>query len=355
MTARRANTTYPANRDSAASMASPQAVGHSGAPAAAEGGLLTSTGVELADSCGMRAAVFDEFGAPDVLRIADRPDPQPGPGEVRVRVRAAGVQPFDVAVRRGAMPWVGVSFPQTIGQEYSGVVDRLGEGAEGRGVAVGDPVLGSTMLNGCATLVCVPVGSVVPKPDRLDFATAAGLVAAAQTASGALLELAVTAGDVLLVHAAAGSVGTVAAQLAGLAGATVIGTASPANHERLRRLGVLPVAYGAGLVDAVRGLGVRPTVALDAAGGEAIAQSVRLGVPGTRIGTIVDDEAAAGHGARVVRAGRDPGRLAEVVAIAAQGRLTVPVRAYPLAEIARAHAEVESRHSSGKVVLIVEP
>lgn len=303
----------------------------------------------------MRAAVFDEFGAPDVLRIAELPDPEPGPGQVRVRVRAAGVQPFDVAVRRGAMPWAEVRFPQTVGQEYSGVVDRLGEGAEDRGIAVGDPVLGSTMLNGCATLVCVPVETVVPKPDRLDFPTAAALVAAAQTASGALLELGVTAGDVLLVHAAAGSVGTVAAQLAALAGATVIGTASPSNHDRLRRLGVRPVAYGDGLVDAVRALGVRPTVALDAAGGAAIAQSVELGIPPARIGTVVDDEAAAEHGARVVRAGRDPRRLAEVIAIAAQGRLTLPVEAYPLAEVVQAHAAVESRHSRGKVVLIVEP
>ena len=303
----------------------------------------------------MRAAVFDEFGAPDVLRIAEVPDPEPGPGQVRVRVRAAGVQPFDVAVRRGAMPWAKVTFPQTIGQEYAGVVDRLGEGTEGHGLAVGDPVLGSTMLNGCAELVCVPVTDVVPKPDRLDFPTAAALVAASQTASGALLELGVTAGDVLLVHAAAGSVGTVATQLARLAGATVVGTASPSKHDRLRRLGALPVAYGDLLVAGVRQLGVQPTVALDAAGGEAIAQSVELGIARDRIGTVVDDKAAAEHGTRVVRAGRDPQRLAEVITLAAQGRITLPVEAYPLAEVVQAHTAVESRHSRGKVVLIVEP
>src|SRR5690348_13294788 len=74
---------------------------------------------------GMRAVVFDRFGPPDVLRIADLPDPEPGPGEVRVRVRAAGVQPFDIGVRQGRMPWVQVNFPQTSGQEYSGVIDRL--------------------------------------------------------------------------------------------------------------------------------------------------------------------------------------------------------------------------------------
>src|SRR4051794_7333656 len=128
----------------------------------------------------MRAAVFDRFGPPDVLYLAGLPDPVPAPGQLRVRVRAAGVQPFDVAVRRGAMPWAPVSFPrQQIGQEYSGVVDQLGEGVTG--FRPGDPVLGSTMLNGAATLVCVEAATVVPRPDRLDFPTAAGLVAAAQT------------------------------------------------------------------------------------------------------------------------------------------------------------------------------
>jgi enoyl reductase len=302
----------------------------------------------------MRAAVFDRFGPPDVLRVAELPDPEPGPGQVRVRVRAAGVQPFDVAVRRGWMAPVPIAFPQTIGQEYSGVVDRLGTGV--RGIEVGAAVLGSTMLNGNASLVAVPAENVVSKPAQLDFPTAAALVAAAQTASGALAELRVGAGDVLLVHAAAGSVGTVAVQLARLAGATVIGTASPANHDYLRQLGAIPVAYGDGLVDAVRAASAQPvTVALDAIGGAAVPQSVQLGIARDRIGTIVDDKAAAELGTRVVRAGRSPARLAEVIALAARGVVLMPVRAYPLAEVAEAHAAVESGHGRGKVVLIVEP
>jgi NADPH:quinone reductase-like Zn-dependent oxidoreductase len=303
----------------------------------------------------MRAVVFDRFGPPEVLRIADRPDPEPGPGEVRVRVRAAGAQPFDTAFRRGEMSWVPASFPQQIGQEYSGVIDRLGEDA-GRGLAVGDEVLGSTMLNAYASLVVVPAATVVRKPAHLDFPTAAGLVAAAQTASGALRDLGVGPDDVLLVHAAAGGVGTVAVQLARLAGATVIGTASPANHDYLRQIGAIPIPYGEGLPTAVRALAGRlPTVALDAAGGVAIAQSVALGIAPERIGTIVDDKSAAEPGARVVRAPRDPARLAEVVELAARGVLTMPIRAYPLADVAEAHTAVESRHGRGKVVLILEP
>lgn len=301
----------------------------------------------------MRAALFDRFGPPEVLHVVHVPDPRPGPGEVRVRVLAAGVQPFDVAVRQGQMPWAKIEFPQQIGQEYAGVIDSLGEGVDG--FEVGDPVLGSTMLNGAAELVCVAAGNVVRKPAGLDFPTAAALVAASQTASGALLELNVGPGDVLLVHAAAGSVGTVATQLARLAGATVVGTASPANHDRVSRQGAIPVAYGEDLVRDVRALGLSPTVALDAAGGEAIAQSVELGIAPDRVGTIVDDKAAAEHGTRVVRAGRDPGRLAHVVELAAQGKVVLPVQAFPLDEVAAAHRAVESRHSRGKVVLTLHP
>jgi NADPH:quinone reductase-like Zn-dependent oxidoreductase len=301
----------------------------------------------------MRAVLFDRFGPPGVLRVAELPDPEPGPGQIRVRVRAAGVQPFDVAVRRGEMSWLDVAFPQQVGQEFSGVVDRLGDGVSA--VRPGDAVLGSTMLNGQASALVVPAETLVRKPERLDFPTAAALVAAGQTATGALEELAVGPADVLLVHAAAGSVGTVATQVARLAGARVIGTASAVNHGYLRRLGAIPVGYGPELVDAVRATGLVPTVALDAAGGEAIAASVALGIEPDRIGTIVDDKQAAEYGVRVVRAPRSPARLARVVDLAARGALTMPVRAYPLAEVAAAHAAVEARHGRGKVVLIVEP
>lgn len=314
--------------------------------------ILTSIPLEVARFLTMRAVVFDRFGGPDVLRVAEIDDPVPGPGQVRVRVRAAGVQMFDVLVRRGGMPMVPTAFPQQIGQEFSGVVDRLGEGSAGHGITVGDAVLGSTMLNGYAERLCVPWETLVPQPAEVDFPTAASLVSAAQTASGALRALGVGPGDVLLLHAAAGSVGTVATRLALLAGATVIGTASPANHDFLRSLGAVPVAYGDDLPRTVRELSLRPTVALDAAGGVAVAQSIALGVPPERVGTIVGDPSS---GARVVRAPRDPARLAEVIALAVRGAVVMPIRAYPLADAAQAHAVVESRHGRGKAVLIVEP
>ncbi|MCP2322574.1 enoyl reductase [Hamadaea flava] len=298
----------------------------------------------------MRAVVFDQFGPPDVLRLAELPDPSAGPGQLRVRVQAAGVQPFDVGVRTGTMPWVQAAFPQQIGQEYAGIVDQVGEGVTGW--AEGDEVLGSTMLNAVAEYVVVPAENAVRKPAELDFPSAAALVAASQTASGALLELKVAAGETLLVHAAAGSVGTIAVQLARLAGATVVGTAGPANHDYLRTLGALPVAYGDGLVERVRAVAPQGVdVALDAAGRGAIAASVELVADRDRIGTIVDDAAAAEYGTRVVRAGRSPQRLAEVVALAAAGKIVLPVRAYSVDDVVAAHEAVESGHGRGKVVV----
>jgi NADPH:quinone reductase-like Zn-dependent oxidoreductase len=301
------------------------------------------------------AVVFDRYGPPDVLRLTELPDPQAGPGQVRVRVAAAGVQPFDVGVRRGAMDgFIPVTFPQTLGQEYAGVVDQVGAGVTG--FAVGDAVLGSTMLNAYARHVVVTAANAVAKPPELDFPAAVALVAAAQTASGALQELKVAAGETLLVHAAAGSVGTVAVQLARRLGATVVGTASPGNHHYLRELGAIPVAYGAGLVERIRAAAPDGVdVALDAVGGAAIPASTELVADRDRIGTIVDDRLAAEYGIRVVRAGRSPARLAEVIALAARGEVVMPVRPYAFADVVQAHRAVESGHGRGKAVLIVSP
>lgn len=300
----------------------------------------------------MRAVVFDRYGPPEVLRIAELPDPQPGPGQVRVRVKAAGVQPFDVAVRAGGMTHLPVAFPQQIGQEYAGVVDQVGAGVTG--LTPGDEVLGSTMLNAVAEYVVVAAENVVRKPAELDFPTAAGFVAAAQTATGALNELRIAAGETLLVHAAAGSVGTVAVQMARRAGLSVIGTASPANHDYLRELGALPVAYGEGLTERVRAVAPQGVdVVLDAAGRGAIAASVALVKDRERIGAIVDDQGAKEHGVHVVRAGRSPERLAGVVGLAAGGEIRMPIRAYPWEDVVAAHRAVESGHGRGKVVLVV--
>jgi enoyl reductase len=301
----------------------------------------------------VREVRFDRYGPPEVLYLTEAEPPVPGLGEVRVRVAVAGVQPFDIKRRRGDLAaWVPVTFPATCGNEYTGTVDALGEGVTG--LAVGDPVLGSAPGVACADYAVVPAENAVPRPAGLAVETAGGLVAAGQTASGALNFLGVTGADTLLVHAAAGAVGTVAVQLARRLGATVIGTASERNHEYLRSLGAIPVTYGPGLAERVRAAAPRGvTVALDAIGGEAIPASIEAGVPAERVGTIADPMGARRYGAVDVKSPRSPQRLAEVVALAAAGELVLPVRGYPLAEVVAAHREVEGGHLRGKVVLVL--
>lgn len=300
-----------------------------------------------------RAVQFERYGGPEVLRIVEVDAPTPGPGEVRIRVQVAGVQPIDVKVRRGDMAArMPVRFPARLGNEYAGVVAALGDGVTG--FEIGDDVLGSALSTAYADDVIAPATDVVPRPAGLDLVTAGALVAAAQTASGALMLLEVTADDTLLVHAAAGSVGTVAVQLARRTGATVIGTASEANHDYLRSLGAIPVTYGDGLVERVREVAPHGvTVVLDAIGGDAIVASAELIADPGRIGTIADPVTAARHGGRPVFAPRSPQRLASVIDLAAAGKVVMPARQFPFDDVVEAHRTQEAGHGRGKIVLVL--
>lgn len=302
----------------------------------------------------MRAAAFFEPGPPEVLQVVELPDPHPGPDEVRVRVRAAGVQPADVAVRSSgaAPPGTTVAYPQIPGNEFAGVVDEVGSAVTG--IVPGDAVLGFRTLGCAAELVTAPAAQVVHKPAEVPWVVAGALSASGQTAHTALQALGVGEGDTVLVHAAAGGVGTVAVQLARLEGATVVGTASERNHAYLRSLGAIPVTYGAGLVERVREVAPQGVdVALDAIGGEALAASQELVEDPDRIGTLVDFEAAQRLGVRALRTDRSAARLTELVALVADGRLRITVsQTFPLERAADAHRAVESGHVRGKVVIV---
>ncbi len=302
----------------------------------------------------MRAAAFFAFGPPDVLRLVELDDPEAGPGQVRVRVKAAGVQPIDCWVRAGRMPpWATREFPQIPGNEFAGIVDQVGEGVDG--FFVGSEVLGFTTLGCYAGLVVVSADQVVSRPAALSWEVAGGMSGAGQTAHLAMTELDVGAGDTVLIHAAAGGVGTVAVQLARARGATVIGTASEANHAYLRSLGAIPVSYGDGLVERVQALAPAGVdAALDGAGGEALQASLALVANRDRILTLVEHEQAEPLGIRVIQGQRSAARLAALVDLCVQGALRVQIRrAYPLRLAADAHREVETRHGHGKIVLTV--
>jgi len=302
----------------------------------------------------MRAVGFSEHGGPEVLQLMDIDTPRAGAGQVRVRVRAAGVQPFDCAVRAGRTPPV-VPFepPMVPGNEFAGVVDQVGEGVDG--VEVGAEVLGFGLLNAYAEYLVVAADQVTTKPPGMPWEVAGGFSAGAQTAHIALRELRVGKGDTVLVHAAAGGVGTVAVQLAARWGATVIGTARAENHDYLRSLGAIPVAYGDGLPDRVRAVAPDGVdAALDGAGGEALTASLALVADRGRIVTLVEHARADELGVRVTRNLRSAARLAELADLHARGELRIHIRrSFPLERAADAHREVETRHGRGKVVLTV--
>ncbi len=298
-----------------------------------------------------RAVVFDRYGEPDVLELVEVVEAPLDAGQIRVRVQAAGVQPFDCILRSGTLDgYVPVTFPQRLGNEFSGVIAQVGEGV--KTFDVGDEVLGFTYASAYADSVIVGDGELVKKPAALSFELAGVLSASGQTALAALDELVVGAGDVVLIHAAAGGVGTFAVQLAVDRGATVIGTASEHNHDYLRALGALPVSYEVGLVDRVRALAPRVDVALDLIGGVAIDASLELVADRDRIGTTAEIWRADQIGIRAIRTVRSQEKLAALAELAAAGELQVPLTRIPIADVARAHRLVEDGHVRGKVVLI---
>ena len=254
----------------------------------------------------MKAARFSRFGGPEVLEVVDLPDPHPGPGEVRIAVRAAGVNASDWKKRQGLMDQ---ELPQTLGYEAAGIVDELGEGVAQ--VAIGDRMFGFS-TDGASQAELAVLSSYAPVPPSLDFAAAAALPVAVETAARALDQLGVAAGSTVLINGASGSVGSAAVQLAAARGARVIGTASAANHGHLRSLGAEPVTYGAGLVEQVRALAsLGVDRALDVAGSGVLPELVE--------------------------------RFAPPV-----------VQTYPLSDVAEAHRAGEGGHACGKLVLLVD-
>ncbi|MEC0308687.1 NADP-dependent oxidoreductase [Paenibacillus lautus] len=304
----------------------------------------------------MRAAAFRTIGPPDVLRVLEFEDPQAGSGQVRVSVKTAGVQPADCGIRGSgwAPPGVTLRMPQILGNEFAGTIDQVGEGVTG--FVVGEDVIGWSVLACYAEYVVVSTDQVVRKPDSMPWEEAGVLTASGQTAHTALGTLGVGHGDTVLIHAAAGGVGSFAVQIAHAWGARVIGTASERNHDYLRSLGAVPVVYGPGLVDRVKVAAPEGvSAALDAAGEEALRASVELVGDRSRIGTIVAFDRVEELGVRAIRSQRSKDRLAELVQLYEQGELKIHVsRTFSLSEAAEAHRIVESGHVRGKVVLRID-
>lgn len=299
----------------------------------------------------MKAIVYEQYGGSDVLRLAEVEEPHAGPGQVRLKIMSAGVNPADYKIRRGWLrDMVPVSFPTIPGQEAAGIVDEVGEGVTG--VSVGDEVLGWTVTGAYAQYALAT--DFAPKPAGLDWESAAALPVAVETSDRVLDLLAVAKGETLLIHGAAGVVGSVGIQLAVDRGATVIGTASPDNHDFLSSLGAVPVPYGDGLADRVRTAAPQGIDAVyDATGYDVLETSIELrGGTTDRIVTISDARAAE-LGITFSGSGRRFGpELAAYARRAADGRLSVRIdKSFPLADAAKAQDVSETGHPRGKLLL----
>jgi NADPH:quinone reductase-like Zn-dependent oxidoreductase len=269
-------------------------------------------------------------------------------------VAAIGLNPMDwaIASRPEAAARFGITLPSGFGYDLAGVVDEIGDGAAG--FAVGDRVYGGALGRAAADFVVLKASDALfHTPDGISDEVASTLPVAGASAAAALAAIGLRSGDTVLIGGAAGGVGVFAVQLAKLAGATVIGTASDGTFEFLRQLGAEPVAYGPGLADRVRALapgGV--TAATDLFGTETAEAALALGVPPERISTIAAGPNPPG-GVRPtggIEAGPDaPERITDAILA---GQLTVPIAAIlPVERIRDAVALQAGRHVHGKIVV----
>ena len=303
----------------------------------------------------VRMIEYRRFGGPEVMEMVEAPEPVPGVGQVRVAVKAVGLNPVDWKIVSGMMGGDGPQRPQGVGRDYAGVVDAVGEGVTS--VAVGDEVLGTMHVApgsgpGGGTLterLVVEADSVVRKPAALSPVQAAALGVVVEAASGGLRTLKVSDGDVLVVSAASGGVGS-------MAGAAVIGIASGRSLDYVRSLGAVAVAYGEGLEARVRAAAPSPvTKLLDCHGPEYVDLAVALGLAPEAIATIVPAQSSLDKGAQFT-GGRDarPEDLGRAAALVADGTMKVTIaRVYPFDadSVRQAYTELRGGHVRGKLVV----
>jgi NADPH:quinone reductase-like Zn-dependent oxidoreductase len=312
----------------------------------------------------MKAVVIEEFGGPEVLHVADVPQPAPVPTEVLVRVHAAGVNPVDWKTRtgRGAAAAMG-PLPITIGWDVSGVVEQVGYGVTR--FAPGDEVFGMPRFprqaGAYAEYLTAPSRQLAHKPANVSHVEAAAVPLASLTAWQALVETAkLEPGQRILIHGAAGGVGHLAVQIAKARGAVVAGTAKAAQHEFLRGLGADQlIDYTAGpFEDEVADV----DVVFDLIGGETSLRSVStlrpggllIVVPSGTDQTVLGEAERRGVRATNIMVEPDYTALEQIAALVESGRLRVEIdEVFALEDAATAHEHGESRSSRGKVVLSV--
>ncbi|TYQ09147.1 UNVERIFIED_ORG: NADPH2:quinone reductase [Gordonia westfalica J30] len=311
----------------------------------------------------MRAITYSRFGGPDVLEITDLPTPKVGPDSVLVRVRASSVNPVDWKIREGHLAEVlDTVFPVVPGWDVAGVVEQVGldtpefqVGDEVFGYVRKDLVGGEVAGGTFADLVVAPVRTLAHKPAGWSFEEAAAVPLAGLTAYQTIRRAGVQSGHTVLVHAAAGGVGSFAVQIAKSLGARVIGTASESNHDYLRSLGAEPTTYGDGLADRVRELAPDGVdVVLDYVGGDAIDSVPDVLRDGGTVASIIDARARDEVGGEYVWVRPDAADLAELGRLGDAGDLKPEIaEVFDLPDASAAHERSQSGHVRGKIVVRV--
>ncbi len=302
----------------------------------------------------MKAIQIDSFGGPDQLRLKDIDRPQPGAGELLVKLAAAAVNPVDWMTREGMMEKVMPhALPLTPGCELAGTVEQGGDGFN-----AGDEIyayLDLRRLGAFAEYAIVKTTEAARKPETMDFIHSASVPVGALTAWQALFDTAgLTSGQTVLIHAAAGGVGSMAVQLAKRKGAHVIGTASESNREYLIALGVdEAIDYRKTHFEtAVKHV----DVVLDTIGGETQEKSLGVLKPGGMLVSLVAPPPQR-EGIRTAMIGVQPNgaRLAEIARMIDDGELkTLVENVFTLDEAAKALALSQKGRTRGKIVLRVD-
>ena len=301
----------------------------------------------------MRAALYTQYGEPDVLHIGEAPEPHAPAGAIRIRTLAVSVNPVDWKIRAGhVQKFLPLEFPVIPGRDAAGIVDEVGEGVSG--VAMGDLVFGMGGVSDTTSEFSVLTAwAPVPTAWTPEQAAAAGL--ASITAIRGLAPLGDLAGTTLLIEGAAGAVGSAAAAVAISRGVRVIGTASERNHPFLRDMGVIPTTYGEGLAERVAKLapdGV--AAALDTAASGSLPDLIQIVGDPTRVATVADGARAIELGAHSVNAVNEPEPLILAAQLGETGAYVPRIaQVLPFDRIAEAHALAEHGRTEGKIVVTV--
>jgi len=323
---------------------------------------LTITVIAAAQAANavMKAMVVHEFGGPEVMKYEDAPRPEPKDDEILVRVMAAAVNPVDSYVRQGMFAKRGMdNRPAIIGYDISGVVEKTG--ANAKKFKAGDKVYSYLSVmrgGGYAEFAIAKESETALKPKNINFEQAAAVPLAATTAWQSLVDEAkLNAGQTVLVHGGSGGVGSFAIQIAKARGAKVIATASTAHQDLLKQLQVdQAIDYTTTkFEDMVKDV----DVVLNCVRAEALARSYGVVKKGGIIVSITDEPdqtECAKHGIRGSRLGAHPDAnvLEELTKLIEAGKMKPIVsQTLPLADASKAHQQIETHHTLGKIVLKV--